>query len=125
MKDIKFRAWDGKQMLNRTLYDRNWYNEDDKCIRRAMPRDSNTLKVMQYTGLKDKDGKGLDWWEDDILEDEDGYRFQIKYIDDYMRFGLLCLADLPIENYYFLQYDYDPEDFKKVGNIHDNPELLE
>jgi len=59
MREIKFRAWDGKWLLNRTLHDRNWYAKDDRCVKGAMPHDVNILKIMQYTGLKDKNGKEL------------------------------------------------------------------
>ena len=28
MRKIKFKAWNGKQMIYRGLHDRNWYSED-------------------------------------------------------------------------------------------------
>lgn len=53
-RELKFRAWTGTQMLNRTLFDRNWYTQDDKCVQGAMPEDARTMETMQFTGLKDK-----------------------------------------------------------------------
>jgi uncharacterized phage protein (TIGR01671 family) len=138
-REIKFRAWDGKRMLNRTLYDRNWYNDDDKCIKRAMPRDSNTLIVMQYTGLKDKNGKGKDVYEGDI--------FEIIYSDTPNGFKILGKEREIIEVYGGVIYKWsgfyvehkEPIDGEVryaglakflenpkeiIGNVHQNPQLL-
>lgn len=45
MREIKFRAWDGKRFLYRGLHDRNWYatpyNDENgcNCVRGCMPND--------------------------------------------------------------------------------------
>ena len=133
-REIKFRSWDVQKKVMFSPAGIYWNSiatayfhkpDDEKYIYlNAQHLNENDFILMQYTGLKDKNGVDLDWWEDDILEDDNGYKFQIKYLDDSMRFGLLCLADLPIENYYFIQWDYQIEDLKKIGNIHENPDLL-
>ena len=76
------------------------------------------ITVGQYIGLQDKNGVRL--FEGDILslDGEDGY-FLLNYDDDAARFvmdgdGLT----VDFDNFY-------PYEVEVVGNIHDNPELLE
>ena len=78
---------------------------------------------MQYSKLTDKEWVDLDWWEGDILEDDDGYRFRIDYLGDVGRYGVLALADLPIEKYYFIWEDYPADELKKIGDIYHDPKL--
>lgn len=78
--------------------------------------DGNTL--CQYTGLADKNGKKI--WENDIVEvaGEDGY-FKCEWDEDTARFAL---------NGDGLMVDFDNcygYECEVVGNIFDNPELLE
>lgn len=80
--------------------------------------------ICQCIGLKDKNGKLI--WENDIMEahiDED-------FPEDVSRFKVEWNGKGWIENHpdgvdrEYLD-DFDTEHFKVVGNIFDNPELLE
>ena len=76
--------------------------------------------VGQYTGLTDKNGKKI--FEGDIVERvSDGERAIINWLRYSACFGLSfdgwCNG--------FDDYDFSLNDFKVIGNIHDNPELLE
>lgn len=87
----------------------------DKFDWRSTEVDPDT--VCQYTGLTDKNGKKI--WENDIVqvgwykgtvEYENGC-FVIKWYNKFLRKGLGNWSDL--------------DGFHTVGNIYDNPELLE
>lgn len=80
--------------------------------------------ICQYTGLKDRDGKDI--FEGDVIEggdynDEDGYG-EIIWDDDTARFAIIgrhgnnLISDF--DNYY-------GHELRVIGNIYDNPELVE
>ena len=79
--------------------------------------------VWQFTGLDDKNGKELDWWEGDIFDDagvlkvivKDKGCFWFENIKSKRRIPCYDVAD---------SYGDWANDIKKVGNIH-QPELME
>lgn len=104
MLEIKFRAWDtlGKDMMY------------DVAV---MPTDvrSKTLSHMQFTGLRDKNGKEI--YEGDFVTNG-GIKAEVKYAVGCT--GFVLRADKgymlgPLTNW---------ENIEVVGNIHENPELL-
>ena len=113
MREIKFRLWDKerKEMINVGRID----IADGSCAPTIFGNVFydywNDVELMQYTGLKDKDG--VEIYEGDIVETEDYYvgdRLMVKgtkqIIDD-IRF---CGKLLPC---------------KVIGNVYENPELVE
>jgi len=118
MREIKFR---GKRLDNGEwvigLLVKMWgewhiLDWDDENT--AYPVEPNT--VGQYTGLKDKNGKDI--WEGDIVEWENLIKTNMRSVIAY-RDRMFCFVDA----------NNEPEEiwccsFTKIGNIHDNPELL-
>lgn len=120
MRTIKFRIWDKefKRFLQYEEYN-NFnispidghilYLDGHDCVDRLIP--------LQYTGLKDKNGKEI--YEGDIIfQDAEGYRTTgiVKLSDD-LRW---CVGSHYINGSSFYNK------FRKIiGNIYENPELLE
>lgn len=76
---------------------------------------SEELIIMQYLGEDCKDCEEIEICEGDIIEDEDVEKYLIKYN---IEFGCFW----PEEYDYEAPFDYS--ECRIIGNIHQNPELL-
>lgn len=114
MREIKFRAWDkvNKKMLHegdREL-DRYALSFDFQIVEASdtnlvMADDTTArLNLMQYTGLKDKNGKEI--YEGDIVS-SDGKKYEVRWLDSSARFNL-----------------YADGSEEVIGNIYENPDIL-
>ncbi len=110
MREIKFRAWDSE--TDSMLYD----DPNGNCLN-AKQCGMDHLKIMQFTGLKDKKGKEI--YEGDILSKKGAYVVWGSSL------GCWCFTFKGDEIKTPLFYEDDFKRLEIVGNIYENPELLE
>lgn len=151
VREIIFR---GKRKDNGEWVEGNyeWYHKPEKHII-SNPYTGETKGVLpetvgQFTGLTDKNGKKI--FEGDIVKysDEEECYYHEEYTEfiseivfEKGAFGIGCREELPIDLDYWCDNDnfvslwelywnlnceqYELPMFEVIGNIHDNPELLE
>ena len=132
-REIKFRGWDKydkKMIYDLCQIDSFWHyysysNNTGLHFGKTGPdgvsEDFKNKYIMQYTGLKDKNGKKI--FEGDIvLDEQSGYNYFIKWFPEYTCFALANKNG-------HIEFGCDEleiflDDLVVSGNIHDNPELL-
>lgn len=96
---------------------RTHYIEENMWTAEIYAIEVDSTTICQCTGLKDKNGKLI--WENDIVKINNSKGNVLITFGD---FEIICT--IPNEKYYKHRLEYDTE-YEVVGNIFDNPELLE
>ena len=130
MKEFKFKAWDKKK--------NDWFDDDDGELYiesngridfgwngEIMDDFTDRIILMQYTGLKDKNG--VEIYEGDFLMAGDAYLGVIKYHSTRAQFIGKNIGETFQEDEYDTLYTKNGRfnSAKVIGNIYENPELLE
>ena len=148
MREILFKAKridNGEWVEGQYVYITNPLTEDGKPIKHLICNGTNIFNdlidpdtLCQYTGLTDKNGKKI--WENDILRysyDYDGSPFlkdgeEIKYRvgavfwSEWRGSWAVCgRGNKKCTNNDVFKYNRNPNRTEVIGNIFDNPELLE
>ena len=125
MREIKFRAWDKNSMM---FFDLTWGNSGQgrgwigmlplgEELQRGwydnrIQVDPYDCDIMQYTGLKDKNGTEI--YEGDILQRNDNSIAVVEFEN-----GMFTTA------YDSLKFELYDNGSVVIGNIYQNPELSE
>ncbi len=118
MREIKFRVWDKVQNIMRT--DLLSLSVNDALGKTIFFREGGYLnqenaEIMQYTGLKDKNGKEI--YEGDVLKWTHP-DFQDKKVEHKI------LKMLDIRKSLMIEPDCRMGWIEIIGNIYENPELI-
>ncbi len=129
MKEIKFRAWNKIASFMMDWKDFIGYEKDQISIVGNDYRvfNDDEFIIMEYTGLKDKNGKEIH--EGDItavFNFEDSF-FRVKVVYQNGAFGYINIFDefIPFASNNFSQWTDDKsKEIEVVGNIYENSDLL-
>lgn len=118
MQEIKFRVWNGSEMEYNVTAGKfgNFYvnpengdgldPQDRASLSRCTTKYFDTTPIMQYTGLKDKNGKEI--WEGDIIKNDS--------------YHLIRAIERDKEKACF-KHIGNPSHMEVMGNIFQNPDL--
>jgi len=120
MREIKFRAWDGKKMrfvteihfMLKALY---VHSSELSGWVGGLDNDLQFKTIMQFTGVFDKNGKEI--YEGDVIKHNCGRKTaEVFWSDIYARWGARS-----IHNCFYVLAAIKSE---VIGNIYEHPELL-
>jgi len=139
MRTIKFRAWDKKEEKMCFVLELSWFSSGKPSLIRVTPLGGTNIErlniettvILQFTGLKDKNGKEI--YEGDILKDDQEELLEVKFgklpldkggdcVCTYQAFYCKCygkLGRLPMH-----ECENIGEWMEVVGNIYENKDLL-
>ena len=128
MRDIRFRAWDKEEKVMWEVANLQlWLFAKPTKYTDGSGGPKGEWELMQYTGLKDKNGKEI--WERDVVRVyQEGWETKIGWVvwhEQYARFNIAWQTDTPDFYGCLTTFANDDIEFEVIGDIYSNPELLE
>jgi len=119
MREIKFRAWvsedDENFFMCRTI---TGYDSHHHLVSSEGYNYYN-FELMQYTGLKDKNG--VEIYEGDVLQDDYAEYYKVDWDLEFACFVFYHIGSEHFDNDLNAN---EAEQCKIIGNIYENPELI-
>ncbi|GAV24782.1 hypothetical protein ciss_07150 [Carboxydothermus islandicus] len=112
MREFKFRAWD---KVNGRMYDVEFIGKNVIKLKEAEWENRDDFIVMQYTGLKDSEGREI--YEGDVIETQ-RIKGVVKWDNFFGCWQVINKTDRSMLT------NIDVIRSEVLGNIYENPELL-
>ena len=124
MREIKFRAWDKENEKMMKVSSLHLENKEISVKENGTFHLFRMQDLMQYTGLKDKNGKEI--YEGDIvLIKLDETSTWHKTVVGFKK-GAFIADLIDKEDYvYIFHHGFTGDDFEIIGNVYENKNLLE
>ena len=122
MREIKFRAWD--KVLKKMWWPRDFIQGEMGIFECDVTIVGDECELMQYTGLKDKDGKEI--YEGDIViaKGDVSILYVVKFGQYMYSDACFFLEEISNTNPPLRFFSRGIDQTEIIGNIHQNPELL-
>jgi uncharacterized phage protein (TIGR01671 family) len=127
MREIKFRAWETPRSYHdgKMIYQESFVNNTIQYLVNEKTFNNSRI-IMQYTGLKDKNGKEI--YEGDIINVFDYDTEFLGYGNVIFKYHSWCINWIDSRSECIMKFDEFIENGREInviGNIYENPELLE
>jgi uncharacterized phage protein (TIGR01671 family) len=132
-REIKFRVWDKSDEIMEEVGAIDWADgkpitcntKKNKFYQYQEPSDCTGFVLMQYTGLKDRNGKEV--WEGDIVRIKNGPSIKILEVSfasgAFGNIGRVTIED-SVSELGLLPLDRFVHNSEVIGNIYENPEFI-